>query len=237
MFFLADGRSLGSSSLAFRFVSNVRSELVDSLFCPDERTPRDECIQVGDRIAVYGAQFGSWRTGVGHSSLPALPVMLGSFSIETSDAMLSSLSLFVTEAGRAILVLFLSSRSAFAALVYVGDMVIGDALVDGLCAVVPLDTEAFRSKNATAFFVFDGDGRVSWMDLGGDDGGVACSTTSSSDWGSSDGECDRDTRHGELGSRGTRSMFSASPSECVFFRKSNEVRLSVKEEEARLSRG
>ena len=98
--------------------------------------------------------------------------------------MLSSLSL-VTEAGRAMLVLFLSSRSARAASVNVGDGYIRDMLAVEVSSAVgkrmERHPEALRSKNAIAFFVFKGDPGASCMEIGGDGGGVTWSITTSWD--------------------------------------------------------
>lgn len=97
--------------------------------------------------------------------------------------------------------------------------------------------EALRSKNATAFLIFDGDGGGSCTEAGGDGKGVTWSNTTSSDLGSSEGEFDRETRDGESGSRETRSMLSISPSEYVFLRNSKDVRLSAIEDDPRLGLG
>lgn len=131
--------------------------------------------------------------------------------------MLSSLSL-VAEDGGAILVLFLRSRSSRAAFMNVGDGFPGGVLKAVVFAAsnsLARLAAAFCSNIAVASFVLvgDGDGGASCTERGGDDGGVMWSRTNSSDCGSSEGECDRETRIGEIGSRDTRSIVSASPSE------------------------
>lgn len=194
-----------------------------------------------------GLQSDSWWIVVKLGSIPKSEgwqrLAGGSLSIETRDAMLSSLPLLSHSTSETVSP---SSCSASGALMYVGDGVPGELFAGELDVVdagsgggkwIARHPEALRSKNATAFLIFDGDGGFSCIDGEGDGRGVPRSNTTSSDLGSSEGEFDRETRDGESGSRETRSMASVSPSEYVLRRKSKDERLSAMEDDPRLGLG
>ena len=202
----------------------VLKEAVDSLFCSGVRPLREGFSRVCVCVCMFALlkvdlQSESWWIGVELGSIPTSKgskgwqrLAGGSLSIETRDAMLSSLPLFGHSASET---LFLSSCCASDGLVSVGDgvtevlfsaeLVVADVWLGG-GKWIARHPEALRSKNATAFSIFNGDCGISCIDAGGDGRGVAWSNTTSSDLGSSEGEFDRETRDGESGSRETRSM-------------------------------